>query len=77
MDKMECEILGHVIGHATDWYMVDTMEIGFNNFEAAAGYNLPNGDPTFNFTKGTITYYRDDGTVNIEFDLINTLKHAS
>lgn len=69
-------VCGRAIGSASGWDQSDTFELMLYDFVPAAGVNIPEGTVTFRFENGTVHTWKDDGSVDWQGDLIDTIKDA-
>lgn len=72
--RMDWTICGRKIGTATGWDQHDTFIIGLSDFVAGPGYKGPSGMITFNFERGYIETYDDNGELVDQADLITAIQ---
>lgn len=68
-------VLGRLIGTTSDWTVNEVTHFEASEFEPAPDIDLPTGNLTIDYTKGTFAYYTTDGEVSQIFDIITTIKH--
>jgi hypothetical protein len=75
--RIECTLLGRMIGTATGWDDSGEMDFVLYDFIPDPRVNIPPGDLSVEITKGLFSHYNDDGEVVWDQDIITTLKDLS
>lgn len=74
---MDWVVCGRAIGKASSWDQDDTFSLMLYDFEPADGVGIPKAScVTFRFENGTVQTYKDDGDIDWQADLIDTIKNA-
>ena len=78
-NRDEAEIMGMVIGTCDGWDIVDTLNVVFYDYQPSREFSrwLPAGDVNFDFNKGAIDYFSEDGTLIRTFNMVEVLKGVS
>lgn len=78
-ERDEAEVMGVVIGTCDGWDMVDTLNVVFYDYKSNPEFCrwLPDGDVNFDFNKGTIDYFDDNGVLIRTFNMVEVLKGAA
>lgn len=74
-DKREpCSILGRYVGTASGWDQVDDWSLCLYDFEPYEGFYATKGTTlTVDFERGVVQSVSDDGKVEYEADMLETL----
>ena len=74
-ERLDWEVMGRLVGTATGWDQQDTWVMMLYDFVPVEGIPFPTGDVTFDFERGTVTLYNDDGVATDVVDFVEAVMH--